>query len=336
MPGLLNNLGANVPFNVGMGLLSQGPSRGPINPWQGVQQGLLAAQQNQAWQAQQQQQNEYMRLRQEQLLAQQQAAQQKAYEDAMARARQDAADKYLSEGDASAALRVLNPEKFAEKQLEPPEKGTSTQQEYEQAIAQGFKGTLLDYKRALAEAGRSTTNINNVMGGQPDRVLTPEEAPAYGVDPANAGKYLVDFKGGLKLIPKTAGEKKVEEIDAKESAATEKARAPISDYQKAVATWRDSPTSPEAIAAMQQERRRLAQTLAQARNPGRAPTDADVEVAMQDIPMPTSAMDLAAKFTGGDPWAAKMNVLAKELGVGLSPPSSTESSGEWGDLKVSE
>jgi len=47
MTGLLNNLASNPLFNVGMGLLSQGPSRYPINPWQGVQQGLLNAQHGQ-------------------------------------------------------------------------------------------------------------------------------------------------------------------------------------------------------------------------------------------------------------------------------------------------
>lgn len=41
---------------------------------------------------------------------------------------------------------------------------TSTQQDYDRAVQQGFKGTLLDYKKALAEAGRATTTIQMPPG----------------------------------------------------------------------------------------------------------------------------------------------------------------------------
>lgn len=40
-----------------------------------------------------------------------------------------------------------------------PESATTTQREYDQAVRQGFKGTLLDYKKQVAEAGRPVTKI---------------------------------------------------------------------------------------------------------------------------------------------------------------------------------
>ena len=48
---------------------------------------------------------------------------------------------------------------------------TATQQDYDRAVQQGFKGTFLDYKKALAEAGRPTTTVTtNVSSGEK---LTP-------------------------------------------------------------------------------------------------------------------------------------------------------------------
>ena len=48
---------------------------------------------------------------------------------------------------------------------------TATQQDYDRAVQQGFKGTFLDYKKALAEAGRATTTVTtNVSSGEK---LTP-------------------------------------------------------------------------------------------------------------------------------------------------------------------
>lgn len=41
-----------------------------------------------------------------------------------------------------------------------PQGDTTTQREYNQAVQQGFKGTLVDYKKQLANAARSVTNVN--------------------------------------------------------------------------------------------------------------------------------------------------------------------------------
>lgn len=63
--GFVNRLLADPFLNVGLGLLSQsGPSLTPVNPWSGVQRGLLASAQAQAW-------NQKQQLEQQKMLEQQ-------------------------------------------------------------------------------------------------------------------------------------------------------------------------------------------------------------------------------------------------------------------------
>ena len=55
------------------------------------------------------------------------------------------------------------------------QKPTATQQDYERAVAQGFKGSLLDFKKAVAEAGRPTVNITQ----EGEKAETVERGKGY-------------------------------------------------------------------------------------------------------------------------------------------------------------
>jgi hypothetical protein len=90
-------------------------------------------------------------------------------------------------------------------------KPTSGMQEYQQAVAQGFKGTFLDYKTALAKAGKSETNVT-VGGGK------------YGTIPT--GYQLVEGPDGAQLVPIRGGPAEQEiQAEAEKKAAAEAAEA---------------------------------------------------------------------------------------------------------------
>lgn len=199
MKGLLYN----PMFNASMGLLAAGgPSKFPVGIGQALQQGLLGAQradmtgrklgaleQEQALK-QQQMQMEAEAMRQAQMQQQQQQA---AMEQISANLPPEArgllaAGVPLKEVATSYGLLPTAPTP------------TSGMQEYEQARAQGFQGTFLDYKRALAEAGRSSTVVNNNMPGSglETRRLTSEEAAALNLTPEQAAGLVVE---GDKVKP---------------------------------------------------------------------------------------------------------------------------------------
>jgi len=114
MTGLLNNLASNPLFNVGMGLLSQGPSRYPINPWQGVQQGLLNAQHGQSMQAQRDQLAVQQQREAEAHQMQMQNQQQQMYDTLYKRAQDEAIKEYINKGEYEKAF----PEAFAKEKFE--------------------------------------------------------------------------------------------------------------------------------------------------------------------------------------------------------------------------
>ncbi len=75
-----------------------------------------------------------------------------------------------------------------------PEPATPGLKEYEAARAQGFTGTFLEYKQALAEAGRASTTVN--VGGEATMGTIPQGF-AVVPDPASpTGTKMVAIPGG--------------------------------------------------------------------------------------------------------------------------------------------
>jgi len=141
------------------------------------------------------------------------------------------------------------------------------------------------------------------------------EALRYGMTPAQAQQ--------MGAIPRTPNDpiQQAEEIarrkqKLKEETASQGVPQALQGIYSARSQWSQNKTSPEAIARLNQERRRLAQILAAKRNPGRAPTDADVQIALQDIPDPFSIQQGLGSMMGEDPFAGRMKVVEEELGAG--------------------
>lgn len=193
MPGLLSNQ-PNPLLNIGMGLLSQGPSRYPINPWQGVQRGLLQTQYDRSAQAQAQQEAEQFRMQQEQhrmAVEQQKQAQADA---ARTRALDVLKQHHISKGDYAqafpqlAAQAALNPkERNAQNWLTGPngESMLATDEETNVLLANGWKKRPND-PAAVVNVGQKGLTVNDALkmvdakGNHPQPGISADQAHAQG------------------------------------------------------------------------------------------------------------------------------------------------------------
>lgn len=82
--------------------------------------------------------------------------------------------------DPMLALQIEKAQLELEQLRNPQADLTSTQREYDQAVRQGFKGTIMEYKSALAEAGRSQQNVSVGTGDGPTGALNKKLAEAEG------------------------------------------------------------------------------------------------------------------------------------------------------------
>ncbi|HMM76975.1 MAG TPA: hypothetical protein PJ986_14785 [Gammaproteobacteria bacterium] len=152
-------------------------------------------------------------------------------------------------------------------------------------------------------------------GTAPNPMLTPTQVVGMG--------------GRVRTRAEVVASEQGAKMDAKASAAQAQSAPAIQAYYGAVERLRASPSA-DTVAEVSQQRRRMAQVLAQARNPGRAPTDADVNLALQDVPDPFSVGQVAGSALGGDPFMARMKVIEQELGV--QSPTSVPADGSWRDM----
>ena len=295
MAGLLDRMAANPLTQVGMGLLSQGPSLLPINPWQGVQRGLLSAQDARAEQEQRAQQQNLMQMRQQQMQMEMQAQQQKAYESAQARARQAAAAQYLEAGDADKALSILNPEQSAMKQIElanadPKEyktiKGADGFQYWAsgpnsgQRVLPGVEKApeeMTAYQRA--QIGLERDKLNAEKGTKGYSAMTPEQGAALNIPEDRIKDYMVNNKDGKPiLIPQSDAA----ENEMAEGEVTQKLSGLMNDYLQAGKTG--SSFVPGGSARADQLKLELAWAIARKREPTGKLTNEDIEVAAKLIP----------------------------------------------------
>lgn len=195
-------------LNIGAGLLAaSGPSLTPVSPWSGVTRGLLASQKMRD--LEQQRQLNALRLEEAQRAAerQQRLEQWGQEQGGLAAQFPELYAKSAFETMAQApSVWVQGPQ--GETQFVTPQQAaalaaqgyrqydpTGAEREYERAVAQGFQGSLLDFKRTLAEAGASSVSINEA----------PKPPTGYmWTDPANP-QELAAIPGGPATRP-TEGE----------------------------------------------------------------------------------------------------------------------------------
>lgn len=330
-----NSILGNPLAMAGLGLLSQPTrSRNPINPMASIMGGIQSAgayQQNQQAFAGQQQE---LQMRQQQMQMEMEAALQKRQEEALARAEAERQRALIEQQIASLppeqqAIARLNPEAYA--------KGAAGQMFQKPAAEPGPVQTYrLTHPEDVTLSGFDQWNRENKSSGatritvggeakpvldQASKYIMPDgTAPLPTMTPAeivaNGGRVLT--KADISAADQAA------KLRAKGEASNSAVRPAIDGYYNAVDKMRTAPSA-DTLAEAYQQRKRMAQVLAQARNPGRAPTDADVELAMADIPDPVSVSQAAGSALGGDPFKARMRVIEQELGVsdGRNPVSAT-------------
>jgi len=315
----------------GLGLLMQ-PSQSlePINPWEYAAKGMQMGIQNkrtqqEAMQRQQLLQQEEQRRRMQYLMDIQR------YQQEQIKSRQAEQERLRQEEAMNAAIGNLTPEQqamaraigpsylrdMARNAMKPPQQ-TNLERNL---IVAGYKPGTPEFENAA----RAILTKPQIQFGAPEKPLSVSElsnlrgpsgeALPYGMTPAQAQQ--------MGAIPRTPNDpiQQAEEIarrkqKLKEETASQGVPQALQGIYSARSQWSQNKTSPEAIARLNQERRRLAQILAAKRNPGRAPTDADVQIALQDIPDPFSLQQGLGAIMGEDPFAARMKVVEEELGAG--------------------
>jgi len=304
----------------GLGLLMQ-PSQSlePINPWEYAAKGMQMGIQNRRTQ-----QEDKRRAEQYALAIEEYNRKKLKYEEEKARKEQeqralDAAMANLPPEQIPMA-RVLGKD-FLKMQLENSMKPPQQTNLERNLIAAGLQPGTPAFQDAMMKGIMRPS----VQIGAPEKPLSVSElsnlrgpsgeALPYGMTSAQAQ--------AMGATPRTPNDpiQQAEEIARrkqrlKEETASQGVPQALQGIYSARSQWSQNKTSPEAIARLNQERRRLAQILAAKRNPGRAPTDADVQIALQDIPDPFSIQQGLGSMMGEDPFAARMKVVEEELGAG--------------------
>lgn len=311
-----------------LGLLMQpSMSRTPINPWQYAAQGMQLGIQNRAQQQQLQEEqarqaeNDQMRRArylmdiqrmQNERIQQEQAAVQAERERA---AMQDFMSTLSPEEARMAA--VLGPD-YAKQIMSQRMRANEPTTLMRDLMAAGLQPNTPEFQQAVI-ASRTRPQVQVGAGPQ-------FKVPAgYMVNPDGTGVVPIP---GLPVKPPPMTVEQEVQKSAMQAEASARAKAAVKEEQSkqgvesaiqdmysAVGQWRSNKTDVNALSAVSQQRRRLAQMLAQRRNPGRAPTDADVKIALEDIPDPLSAQQGIGSLVGGDPWLARMKVVEQELGI---------------------
>lgn len=150
----------------------------------------------------------------------------------------------------------------------PQPKLTSAQKEYELARQQGFEGSFLDYKTALAEAGRSQTNVTTNVGGE------SEFAKAFAKGDAATISGVTE--SGL------AAQRNIGRIDQLESLLAQSPSGFGALAQQAAGEWG---LNTEGLSEIQAAQALINSLVPEQRQPGSGPmSDADLALFKQSLP----------------------------------------------------
>ena len=330
----LENLSTSPLGMASLGLLMQpSMSRTPINPFayaaQGMQMGLKNRALKQEALAQQERARSQEEARRARLLMDVQRYQQEEMKMRMAQQEQARQAQAMQElmstlsPEEARMAAVLGPDYVKQMMQQRMQRPTSLQQNL---MAAGLQPGTPEFQQAMMTAiNRPQVQI----GGQ---IKAPT---GYMVNAEGTGVVPIP---GLppKPAPMTPEQQVQQSAEMAEASARAKAKVKdeisqqgvqeaVQDMYSAVRALRKDITNPDALETVDQERKRLAQVLAARRNPGRAPTDTDVEMALQDIPNTLSIRQGVGAIFGGDPFTARMKVLERELGLTQTPAGATVS-----------
>lgn len=93
--------------------------------------------------------------------------------------------------------------KVVAQKLAPKDTTTSGMREYQAAVSQGFKGTFLDYKKALAEASRPQTNVTVATDKEGAKILAKKQGER--LDAADQARQMKSDLGVLGDISAKIG-----------------------------------------------------------------------------------------------------------------------------------
>ncbi len=121
-------------------------------------------------------------------------------------------------------------------------KPTADQQEYQQAVEQGFKGTLMDYQQAMKKAGAQTINVGptGIDYGDPGAGYVWQRDP-------KTNDIVVDERGAPIAIPFKGGKPYQAEQDALKAGTIKEAREDVKqdlvldDLGRAISNVTDNP-----------------------------------------------------------------------------------------------
>ena len=117
----------------------------------------------------------------------------------------------LAQSDPSNQLDLEYKREQLNQMRNPQPDLTSGQREYEMARQQGYQGTFMDYKRELAEAQRSSTNVNVSTGAPGIGKLSTDYG--YVLDP-QTGEPVIDPQTGLPKAAPVPGSPAARDIEA--------------------------------------------------------------------------------------------------------------------------
>ncbi len=245
----MNGLLGNPMFMAGMGLLaSNGPSRTPVNPWRGAMTGLLASSQVRA----QQERMELERAEMEQM---------RQYREAEIRQMLEQQSQWKQGHELDLRKQTFLESGGGSK--------TADWKDYERAREQGYPGSFMDWKLALAEAQNPYRDINNkplgtdaqyyanARGESPPASMSVQDAEANGyqlmsLDQRKGIEREATIKADLRELKKRVGDSSTAYEKAKQAFSSNPSTATrinldnaASALQTAIAgleNWRGEPS----------------------------------------------------------------------------------------------
>ena len=216
------------------------------------------------------------------------------------RGRDDLADAIAGGLPAADALRI------AMQPAAQPDM-TAGMQEYQMAVAQGYQGTFLDYKRDLAMAGRPETNVT--VGGQ-EKAFDSE-----------TGKILAKEASEV-AAQGAAAQRSLGQINTLETAL---ANAPSGAFGSMTALASNFGIKLEGASDAELAQALISQLVPQQRPPGTGPmSDADLELFKQSLPRLVNTREGNARIVSTMRAIAEYDIqrgaIARQLQLGEITP----------------
>lgn len=332
-------------FQIGAGLLARsGPSLQPINPYGGINDGLMAVQAAR----QDEQRAQYLQMQQEQMareMERQQRLEQYAattgnplamlnpqgYADAaigqqFAPQRDQTAVSIKTAADLGlpgyppetpVEVKTVNGQVVDYAPMTPPAAAADPRGQigarYDEAVKNGYTGTLMDYEIAMKNAGASRISIGEgqkpMSIGDLGKLRMPDGSP-----PPPGMTLEQALASGATLV--TAAEEGKEKLGAETSGYEETLRQTAVALKEANDRYKKDAT-PQNYARLKAAQGSYATALGQVRNPKGEPSGDVIRDASASVPLPFSGSGMLTGMTGGDSIEAGLREADSLYGLGL-------------------